>query len=1097
MTSQYIWVKGGTFELGTEQRPFLKRALITLTGDKYSAVRLPVIGAKVLAVSNTHFTIRDGGDGATEEGNIGTLDIHGAPRLKVWTRLARTAKAGDTVIVLQDIVDYKPGEELLVCATDTSHKHFSGNGLFGAPPVDFHNERVYIKEVAADMKTITLTEPLEWTHISTHFNRPDGEYIDLSAEVALLSRNVKIQGDEQSYEYSWGGHTQVAFGGIYRLENAEFYRMGQQGEMSRYPIHFHVSQQWGRHCYAKHNSIHNCFQRAVAIHGTDYTQVINNVGFEIVGHMFFIETGMEKFNLLENNLGVGAIPLLSGMLESDQEPAGFWTAAPNNVWRDNVAVTGSDGWYFQLPKHPISQNMDIYKSSVCPIGDRLGEWTRNRCHHTTGTCIRIYLSYFPTKDPCNKLSGENPAIYFNTTCWGSGKNCFSSMITGSLHMHHMTAVESHGEDYFNVRMIRDKSYDGGFMPHEFQGIPHIQDSVFVNLLPENYEYPHGNDEYLQKKAKGGGLSVLMPQDEQFYVKDSWWVNYDKTPVFKDCAKCWGPAKWRQGANTYHFSGVNFINSTKRIKVWKKGIYHDMDGSLVGKADSYTTWADKHMLKMPGCSYTEGVANVSCGDEWQEGTLVRSSTGAQSYSGGYGGEDSGSIFKVIQGKSLLHSRRDWCFITCDKPIRKFTIAYPEPEWVYLRQLNITNLDTGLTHVYEFEEKEVFGWAFPVVAGSRLEVRPNLIGLDLKQASVQYGFSDSLKFTKDAAMKAKEVMTPEWMQLTVASWSSWNHYKLFNPDWGLLGVRRGTLAAEAMKLNMKEIPALTDPAPLAKPSDLKALAHGMQDSQHWAVTFRYPTDILPHEKEPLSARFEARRCPDEGCSGAPGVMNWTWDNPILWSEHFGETSADDSLQIEAEDWIVFDMPDPVMIKNLTIFGKLSFDDAADRSLETDHIISWGMLEVGTKERPFGATTGATVRVRLRGKAESVESYVYIEEETLHSKLIAVPGRVETFGAPVGRTWTKLAKPLSKGDTSACLSNVSGSVDWPEGSTVVFSPTEFDRPGMSYDRNDAIAKDVEVRTLTQGVQYVPEDDCWEIKWETGLAHAKIAGEFDVGGM
>lgn len=58
---------------------------------------------------------------------------------------------------------------------------------------------------------------------------------------------------------------------------------------------------------------------------------------------------------------VGAIPLLSGMLESDQErrrftilkrkrsskasepsitpiqePAGFWTAAPNNVWRDNA-----------------------------------------------------------------------------------------------------------------------------------------------------------------------------------------------------------------------------------------------------------------------------------------------------------------------------------------------------------------------------------------------------------------------------------------------------------------------------------------------------------------------------------------------------------------------------------------------------------------------------------------------------------------------------------------------------------------------------------------------------------------------------------------
>ena len=55
---------------------------------------------------------------------------------------------------------------------------------------------------------------------------------------------------------SWGGHTMVAFGGVYRVENAKFYMMGQTGELSRYPLHFHVAQMWGRRCYAKHNSIH-------------------------------------------------------------------------------------------------------------------------------------------------------------------------------------------------------------------------------------------------------------------------------------------------------------------------------------------------------------------------------------------------------------------------------------------------------------------------------------------------------------------------------------------------------------------------------------------------------------------------------------------------------------------------------------------------------------------------------------------------------------------------------------------------------------------------------------------------------------------------
>ena len=286
----------------------------------------------------------------------------------MWTRLAVTAEKGSKVIVVQEDVDFLPGEEILVTATEVSHKHFSGEGLHGAPPVFFENERCIVKSVDSDARTITLEKLLEHKHISTHFIRPDdNEYVDLSAEVAILSRNVKIRGEpKSSMQDSWGGHTMVAFGGVYRVENAKFYMMGQTGELSRYPLHFHVAQMWGRRCYAKHNSIHKGFQRAVAIHGTSYSLVEHNVGFDIIGHMFFVETGMEKYNSIINNLGVGAIPLLSGILESDMEPAGFWTAAPNNNWIGNVAVTGSDGWYFQLPKHPIAHSHLQQGPLLCP-----------------------------------------------------------------------------------------------------------------------------------------------------------------------------------------------------------------------------------------------------------------------------------------------------------------------------------------------------------------------------------------------------------------------------------------------------------------------------------------------------------------------------------------------------------------------------------------------------------------------------------------------------------------------------------------------------------------------------------------------------------
>ena len=34
------------------------------------------------------------------------------------------------------------------------------------------------------------------------------------------------------------------------------------------------------------------------MHSTNYTHVQNNAAFDVIGHMFFVETGMERFNTL-------------------------------------------------------------------------------------------------------------------------------------------------------------------------------------------------------------------------------------------------------------------------------------------------------------------------------------------------------------------------------------------------------------------------------------------------------------------------------------------------------------------------------------------------------------------------------------------------------------------------------------------------------------------------------------------------------------------------------------------------------------------------------------------------------------------------------
>jgi len=470
----------------------------------------------------------------------------------------------------------------------------------------------------------------------------------------------------------------------------------------------------------------------------------------------------------------------------------------------------------------------------------------------------------------------------------------------------------------------------------------------------------------------------------------------------------------------------------------------------------------------------------------------------------------SIFHILQGDALIHSRRDYAFITCTTPVRKFEIAYPEPESVYLRQMNITNLDTeGLTHVYEFEDKEIFGWSFPVVANSRIEVRPNLPGLDLSEAAIRYAFSDLLALKEADALRAASIPEPEWFQLVVASWSKWNHYKLTYPDYEMVGTRRGPLAAAAAKSSAKLKPYLTDPTQLAtSPSTLQSMTHGMIDEEHWAVVFKFPlpSDALSWNQEPLCARFEARRCADEGCTlGLGDEIPDNWTNPISWSDFFASDLGleDDigdvvrvrrlatawdglSLSIPADTWVVFDVSEPVALKNLTIFGKLSFDDSADRTLEADSITVWGLLEIGSELEPFGASTGSKARVRLRGSVLDTETYVYIEEETLHNKVIAVPGRLETYGAPLTSTWLRLNGSLDVGATSACvMQDSSGTVDWPAGSEVAIAPTEFDDP----------AGHVERRILTANAAWNSSRSCWLLEWSEGLARTHYSGEFEVG--
>jgi hypothetical protein len=216
------------------------------------------------------------------------------------------------------------------------------------PPSETTVEEVEV-DYLIDDHTVVLKTDLRHQHVSETRVTPGGTTIDMRAQIALLSRNVIIQGDDQSEEQLFGMHTIAVHGGHLRVENTEVRNCGQARNLGRYCLHFHKSgYQPPPQSFIQSNSIHHGFQRATTIHGTTHALVQNNVAYKIMGHNFFIEDGDEEYVQLEGNLGVETIISPYSLL-SDCQAATFWTATPKNIWRNNVAANShGHGFWFEL-----------------------------------------------------------------------------------------------------------------------------------------------------------------------------------------------------------------------------------------------------------------------------------------------------------------------------------------------------------------------------------------------------------------------------------------------------------------------------------------------------------------------------------------------------------------------------------------------------------------------------------------------------------------------------------------------------------------------------------------------------------------------------
>jgi hypothetical protein len=257
----------------------------------------------------------------------GRMDLHGAPMNRTWVKLGANAPGGDKAVSLSEAVTgWRKGDHIIVTASNRNGDDMPSRRPGGKGPKLLTEERTI---ATIDGTKIEFEQPLEINHLGS------GDY---RAEVANLSRNVIVESADPK---GVRGHTMYHRNSAGSISYAEFRHLGKEGILGKYSIHYHLVGDTMRGSSVFGASIWDSGNRWVTIHGTNYLLVKDCVGYQSIGHGFFLEDGTEEFNVLDRNLAVQAFKgkkLPKQALPFDQnEGAGYWWANSLNTFTRNVS----------------------------------------------------------------------------------------------------------------------------------------------------------------------------------------------------------------------------------------------------------------------------------------------------------------------------------------------------------------------------------------------------------------------------------------------------------------------------------------------------------------------------------------------------------------------------------------------------------------------------------------------------------------------------------------------------------------------------------------------------------------------------------------
>ena len=230
LETEWIYVRQGELQIGSEARPHTRNAVITLT-NTVPDENINTMGDRGIMLMG------------------GTLSLHG-DRENAWTKLAETAAAGTTRIEVLDASGWRRGDEIVLASTDFDPRQA---------------ERRTVTAISGN--AITLDRALEYMHFGQiTFG------VDERGEVGLLTRNIRIQASDDAETSYFGGHIMAMPGSQVQVSGVELTRMGQHMNLARYPMHWHLLGE-GQGQYIQNSSIHDTYSRCVTVHGTNNVRV--------------------------------------------------------------------------------------------------------------------------------------------------------------------------------------------------------------------------------------------------------------------------------------------------------------------------------------------------------------------------------------------------------------------------------------------------------------------------------------------------------------------------------------------------------------------------------------------------------------------------------------------------------------------------------------------------------------------------------------------------------------------------------------------------------------------------------------------------------